>query len=58
MVFTFVAVLPFGLLLVRVFGWVRWHGVNQIFAVILALSGLACGTYAATLYNRVSSYTD
>ena len=57
MVFTFVAVLPFGLILVRVLGLKRWHGINQVFATVLALIGMACGIYAATLYNRVSRYT-
>lgn len=57
MIFTFVGMMPFGMLLLRVMGWTRLHGINQIFASILGLIGAALGIYLGTLYNRVSSLT-
>ncbi len=56
MVFAFVGVMPFGLLVLRIMGWVRWHGINQTFAAILALIGMCCGIYLGTMYNRTKKF--
>ena len=54
MVFTFVGLMPLGTLILRMFGWTRIHGINQVFASILGITGAGIGIYMSTLYNRVS----
>jgi hypothetical protein len=54
MIFTFVGLMPLGALILRVLGWPRIHGINQILASILGIIGAIAGIYIGTLYNRVS----
>jgi hypothetical protein len=53
MIGTFVGLLPMGVLLLRVGGWVRWHAANQGLALVTLTVGLGLGIYISTLYNRV-----
>ena len=48
MVFTFVGLLPLGTLILRVLGWTRIHGINQILASVLGLVGAGLGIYIIT----------
>jgi hypothetical protein len=43
MILTFMILMPFGVFLLRVLGLVRWHGINQGIAALLALIGTALG---------------
>lgn len=54
MIGCFVGLMPLGILIVRLGGWVRWHGLNQGVAMIGVIVGLGLGIKAGTLYNRVS----
>jgi hypothetical protein len=54
MVFTYLGLMPFGILVLRVVNSVRWHLINQVFAVFLAFIGAVVGVYAGTFFNRVS----
>jgi H+/Cl- antiporter ClcA len=53
MIFTFVILMPLGLVLLRVVESVRWHAINQTLAAILAIIGGAIGIYLGLMYNRV-----
>lgn len=55
MIGCFVGVLPLGVLLLKLGKWVRWHGVNQGFALIAIIVGFGLGIKTGTLYNRVST---
>lgn len=54
MVGCFVGLMPFGVLILRVGEWVRWHGLNQGVAMIGVIVGFGLGIKTSTLYNRVS----
>jgi hypothetical protein len=54
MIGCFVGLMPLGILIVRLGGWVRWHGLNQGVAMIGVIVGVGLGIKAGTLYNRVS----
>lgn len=54
MIGCFVGLMPFGILILRLGGWVRWHGLNQGVAMVGVIVGLGLGIKAGTLYNRVS----
>lgn len=54
MVFCFVGLLPFGTLILRLGGWVRWHAANQGLALVLVIVGFGTGVATSRLYNRVS----
>lgn len=55
MIFAFVGVWPFGVLVLRVGGSVRWHGVTQVVAFVLVFVGAVLGFLISMSYNRVSS---
>lgn len=55
MIGCFVGLMPFGILILRLGGWVRWHGLHQGVAMIGVIVGLGLGIKASTLYNRVRS---
>lgn len=48
--------MPLGVLLLRVGGWVRLHGINQGVAAIGIIVGFALGVKSSTLYNRSRSF--
>lgn len=58
MIFAFVGIWPFGILVLRVGGSVRWHGINQAVAFGLVLIGAILGFVISTSYNRVSSHAN
>ncbi|KAE8448065.1 hypothetical protein EG329_009830 [Mollisiaceae sp. DMI_Dod_QoI] len=52
MILAFVALMPLGLLILRIMNSVKWHGYNQALSVAVALLGTGIGIYAGTMYNR------
>jgi hypothetical protein len=56
MVFTFVGLMPLGLVILRVLGWPKWHGINQTFAAVLALIGAALGIVIGRWFNRTRKF--
>lgn len=56
MIFAFLVLLPFGLVIVHAFGWVKWHAINQAFATILVLVGFGLGIYIGRQYNRTKGF--
>lgn len=53
MVFVFLGLYPFGIFVLRLGGWVRWHGWNQGAALILTIMGSGLGFAVSSSYNRV-----
>lgn len=58
MIGCFVGLLPLGVLLLKLGKWVRWHGINQGFALVVILVGFGLGVKTSTFYNRVSCHSD
>ncbi|KAL1865689.1 hypothetical protein Daus18300_007065 [Diaporthe australafricana] len=56
MIGCFVGLMPFGILILRLGEWVRWHGLNQAVAMIGVIVGLGLGIKAGTMYNRTKSF--
>ncbi|KAI7786825.1 integral membrane protein [Diaporthe eres] len=56
MIGCFVGLMPLGILILRLGGWVRWHGLNQGVAMIGVIVGLGLGIKAGTLYNRTKNF--
>ncbi|OTB01476.1 putative iron reductase domain protein [Hypoxylon sp. CI-4A] len=52
MVLVFIGLFPFGSFVLRLGGWVRWHGINQTFALVLAIIGSGLGFSISKTYNR------
>ncbi|KAH9885162.1 hypothetical protein F4778DRAFT_761342 [Xylariomycetidae sp. FL2044] len=52
MVMAFVGVYPFGILVLRLGNWVRWHALNQVVALILIIVGSGLGFSISKTYNR------
>ncbi|KAI0855916.1 hypothetical protein F4860DRAFT_494746 [Xylaria cubensis] len=52
MILAFVGIWPFGILVLRVGGSVRWHAINQVVAFGLVLIGSILGFVISTSYNR------
>ncbi|KAI9830524.1 MAG: hypothetical protein M1819_005482 [Sarea resinae] len=52
MVLAFVLILPFGVVISRVFNSIRWHMVNQIVGALFVLVGACIGFYMSPQYNR------
>lgn len=57
MIISFVVVMPVGIVLLRVYSSVKWHGLNQFISAAVALIGAFVGVYCATMYNRVRQVT-
>jgi hypothetical protein len=53
MIFFIIAMMNFGVVLLRAFGWAKWHALNQIFATVGVLAGLALGILTSFHYQRV-----
>ncbi|KAI1868841.1 hypothetical protein JX265_006820 [Neoarthrinium moseri] len=58
MVFCFVGLFPFGVLILRLGNWVRWHAVNQGLALIGVIVGFGLGVHVSSFYNRSKSFSD
>jgi hypothetical protein len=54
MILVFVGLMPFGVLVLRIFNSPKWHGLNQSLSASGALLGAGLGIYISTMYNRVS----
>ncbi|OTB14991.1 putative iron reductase domain protein [Daldinia sp. EC12] len=52
MVFVSVGLYPFGIFILRLGSWVRWHGINQAFAFVLTIIGSSLGFSISKFYNR------
>jgi len=52
MIFVFVGLMPFGIVLLRVGHWVKWHALNQFVAMIIAFGGAGLGVATSLLYQR------
>jgi hypothetical protein len=55
MVFSFMFLVPFGAILIRMEKWAKLHKFNQTFALSLVLAGLAFGILTSFNYQRVRS---
>ncbi|RYP09894.1 hypothetical protein DL764_001028 [Monosporascus ibericus] len=53
MVFCFAGIYPFGILILRLGNWVRWHAINQGIALFLVFIGFGLGIRISWVYNRV-----
>lgn len=58
MIFTYLGLMPFGVIVLRVFGLVKWHGINQGAAALLALIGTGLGFYIGAMYNRSKRFNN
>jgi hypothetical protein len=55
MVLCFLGLMPFGVVVLRVYGLVRWHWINQALALGLVVVGAGLGVWDGFQYNRVST---
>ena len=53
MVIAFAGLMPLGIVILRIMGNVKWHGLNQTLSAAIAIVGLVLGIYCSTEYNRV-----
>ncbi|KUI60602.1 hypothetical protein VP1G_07797 [Cytospora mali] len=58
MVGCFVVLMPFGVLILRVGQWVRWHGFHQGVAMVGVIIGFGLGIKTSTLYNRSKNFSN
>lgn len=56
MVLTFVGFFPFGILVLRLGSWVRWHAVNQGLGLIGVIVGFGLGVHTSYFYNRSKKF--
>ncbi|KAI1085224.1 putative iron reductase domain protein [Whalleya microplaca] len=56
MVIVFVGAYPFGILVLRLGNWVRWHGINQGLALIGTIIGSGLGFHISGFYNRSKKF--
>ncbi len=54
MILCFIGLFPFGTLILRLGNWVRWHAINQGFALVFVIIGFGLGVMTGSTYNRVS----
>ncbi|KAG6243506.1 hypothetical protein E4U25_000714 [Claviceps purpurea] len=52
MIFFIIGMMNFGVVLLRVCGWAKWHALNQSIATLGVLSGLVLGILTSFHYNR------
>ncbi|KAJ9129783.1 Integral membrane protein, partial [Pleurostoma richardsiae] len=57
MVFCFMGLMPFGVVILRVGEWVRWHGVNQGIAMVGVICGFGLGVKTGLLYIRSKNFS-
>ncbi|EHA55273.1 hypothetical protein MCOR27_001031 [Pyricularia oryzae] len=58
MIFCFVGLLPFGLIVLRVGNWPRWHAVNQSIALAGIITGFGLGVHISFKYNRSRNFNN
>ncbi|KAF7534680.1 hypothetical protein G7054_g5991 [Neopestalotiopsis clavispora] len=56
MVLCFIGLYPFGILVLRLGNWVRWHAVNQGVALIGVIIGFGLGVHSSYFYNRSKGF--
>ncbi|ETS81642.1 hypothetical protein PFICI_06644 [Pestalotiopsis fici W106-1] len=56
MVLCFIGLYPFGILVLRLGNWVRWHAVNQGLALIGVIVGFGLGVHSSYFYNRSKGF--
>ncbi|KAH8671427.1 hypothetical protein BX600DRAFT_459035 [Xylariales sp. PMI_506] len=56
MVFCFVGLYPFGILIIRLGNWVRWHAVNQGLALMGIIAAVGLGIHSSSFYNRSKNF--
>ncbi|RYP62397.1 hypothetical protein DL770_009596 [Monosporascus sp. CRB-9-2] len=56
MVFCFAGMYPFGILILRLGNWVRWHAINQGIALFLVFIGFGLGIRISGVYNRSKNF--
>ncbi|KAI1487859.1 hypothetical protein F5X96DRAFT_647977 [Biscogniauxia mediterranea] len=56
MVLSFVGLYPFGVLVLRLGGWVRWHAANQGLALVLVIIGSSLGFKISGTYLRTKNF--
>ncbi|TVY30509.1 hypothetical protein LHYA1_G000559 [Lachnellula hyalina] len=56
MILSFVGLMPIGILILRVMDSPKWHGINQVLSVVVALIGACVGIYAGTMFNRTKNF--
>ncbi|KAI1372909.1 putative iron reductase domain protein [Hypoxylon crocopeplum] len=56
MVFAFIGLYPLGAFVLRLGGWVRWHGINQSLALFLTIIGSGLGFSISKRYNRTTKF--
>lgn len=57
MIFCFLGLFPFGILILRLGGWVRWHAVNQGLGLLGVTIGFGLGGQTSFLYNKVCGHS-
>jgi hypothetical protein len=53
MIFTFVGLMPLGVLILRIMNSPKWHAINQTVSAAVALIGALLGVFIGFSYNRV-----
>ncbi|KUJ18209.1 CBD9-like protein [Mollisia scopiformis] len=56
-ILAFVAIMPLGVLILRIFKSPKWHGYNQGASFVIALVGLGLGFGSSTEYNRSKNFS-
>ncbi|KAI0472899.1 hypothetical protein GGR56DRAFT_697684 [Xylariaceae sp. FL0804] len=56
MVLAFLGAYPFGVLVLRLGGWVRWHAANQAVGLVLVVVGAGLGFAISGEYNRSKKF--
>ncbi|RYP71117.1 hypothetical protein DL771_005051 [Monosporascus sp. 5C6A] len=56
MVLCFAVMYPFGILVLRLGNWVRWHAINQGIALFLVFIGFGLGIRISGVYNRSKNF--
>ncbi|KAI1462860.1 putative iron reductase domain protein [Annulohypoxylon moriforme] len=58
MILVFTGLFPFGTFVLRFGNWVRWHGINQAFAFVLAFIASIMGFVISKTYNRSKNFNN
>ncbi|KAI1344675.1 hypothetical protein F5Y15DRAFT_363086 [Xylariaceae sp. FL0016] len=56
MVFVFIGIYPFGILVLRLGNWMRWHAINQVLGLVLFIIGAGLGFAISGTYNRTKKF--
>ena len=56
MIFTFVGLMPLGVMILRILNRPKWHGITQTLSATLALVGMGLGIKIGMMYNRTKNF--